>query len=90
MHATRAARSSGLHAVDQLASQRRFGSWEGMGTEMCAAAAEGNIEMLKQLLRGGVRVDQGDHNARTALHLAASEGRLGTVHFLVKEGNVIF
>ena len=87
MHATRAARSSGLHAVDQLASQRRFGSWEGMGTEMCAAAAEGNIEMLKQLLRGGVRVDQGDHNARTALHLAASEGRLGTVHFLVKEAH---
>ena len=58
-----------------------------MGTEMCAAAAEGNIEMLKQLLRGGVRVDQGDHNARTALHLAAAEGRLGTVHFLVKEAH---
>ena len=54
------------------------------GSEMCAAAASGNIDLLREILElGAISVDQGDYDSRTALHLAASEGLLETVKFLV-------
>ena len=52
---------------------------------MCAAAASGNTELLREILElGAISVDQGDYDLRTALHLAASEGLLETVQFLVE------
>ena len=55
------------------------------GSEMCAAAASGNINCLREILElGAISVDQGDYDSRTALHLAASEGLLDTVQFLVE------
>ena len=55
------------------------------GSEMCAAAASGNIDLLREILElGAISVDQGDYDSRTALHLAASEGLLDTVQFLVE------
>ena len=55
------------------------------GSEMCAAAASGNINCLREILElGAISVDQGDYDSRTALHLAASEGLLETVQFLVE------
>jgi len=55
------------------------------GSEMCAAAASGNIDLLREILElGAISVDQGDYDSRTALHLAASEGLLETVQFLVE------
>ena len=56
------------------------------GSEMCAAAASGNIQCLRDILElAAIGVDQGDYDRRTALHLAASEGLLETVQYLVED-----
>ena len=58
------------------------------GSEMCAAAASGNIDLLREILElGAISVDQGDYDSRTALHLAASEGLLPVVVFLLEDAH---
>ena len=52
---------------------------------LCDAASKGNIELLRQLVSRGLDVNEGDYDRRTALHLAASEGLLHVVQFLVAE-----
>ena len=53
---------------------------------MCTAAFTGDCEQLKQLVWvRGVSVDCGDYDQRTAIHLAASEGKLSVVRFLVEQ-----
>jgi len=55
--------------------------------ELLGLAAEGktaDIEKLMQL--GSVNVNSSDYDRRTALHLAASEGRTDTVKFLMAKG----
>ena len=41
--------------------------------QLCTAAGGGDMDQLKQLLDNGVAPDLGDYDARSALHLAASE-----------------
>lgn len=60
-----------------------------MSTTFINAAAEGNIEQVELLLRKRVLVDTGNSDGRTAMHLAASEGREHVMKLLIKaEGNV--
>jgi len=54
-------------------------------TKLCDAAASSDIERLKELMAKGARVDMGDYDKRTALHLSASEGLLPVVKFLIEE-----
>ena len=42
--------------------------------------------MVERLVRAGVRVDAGDYDRRTALHLAAAEGRFAVVAKLAELG----
>ena len=49
-------------------------------------AALGDVEELKTLLNSGVNVNASGYDSRTALHLAASEGKLEAVKFLVERG----
>jgi ankyrin repeat protein len=53
---------------------------------MCTYAAMGLKEQLEDLLNGGVDVNTGDYDKRTALHLAASEGHTDVVDCLIKRG----
>lgn len=54
-------------------------------SELCAAAAEGDLELLKELLAKGIEVDASDYDKRTALHVGASEGHLSVVQHLLNE-----
>ncbi|KAJ1456568.1 kinase-like domain-containing protein [Pelagophyceae sp. CCMP2097] len=53
---------------------------------LCEAARAGDCEALKRLFSLGARVNAADYDRRTALHLAASEGRAAAVDFLLDRG----
>jgi len=52
---------------------------------LCEAASKGDISELRHLVTNGLDVNEGDYDKRTALHLAASEGVLDAVQFLINE-----
>mmetsp|Transcript_12942 Transcript_12942/g.27945 ORF Transcript_12942/g.27945 Transcript_12942/m.27945 type:complete len:569 (+) Transcript_12942:175-1881(+) len=52
-----------------------------------SAASEGDIEEVRALLElGNVDINEGDYDRRTALHLAAGEGRYGVIELLCEKG----
>ncbi|KAJ1454116.1 ankyrin repeat-containing domain protein [Pelagophyceae sp. CCMP2097] len=53
---------------------------------LCDAARHGDITALKRLVRWGADVTAVDYDQRTALHLAAAEGREHCVRYLLKHG----
>ena len=56
-------------------------------TKFIAAASQGNQEEVRALLEfGNMDVDEGDYDRRTALHLAAGEGRTEMVELLCQAG----
>ena len=55
-------------------------------TELCRAAASGDLDQLRSLAESGVDVNLGDYDRRTAMHLAASENQLEIVKFLLAAG----
>jgi len=56
-------------------------------TELCNAAAQGDEARLRLLVRDrGYDVDAGDDDKRTAMHLAASEGKLSMLTLLLELG----
>jgi hypothetical protein len=46
---------------------------------LCAAVYEGDMQLLRRLLRAGARADAEDYDKRTALHIAASDGKMPAV-----------
>ena len=75
----------GRHAELQSYLEKH-GCKRGSGTaDLCDAAAKGDLETLRTLIEQGHPVGQGDYDKRTALHLAASEGLLVVVQFLINE-----
>ena len=55
----------------------------GAGVEMCVAAAAGDIEQIKRLIRNGVDPDAADYDGRTALHLATCQGQTEVISYLL-------
>ena len=54
-------------------------------TALCDAASRGDISALAAIAAAGGDVNLGDYDRRTAIHLAASEGLLTVVQYLVDE-----
>ena len=54
-------------------------------TALCDAAARGDLDALRSITKAGGEVNLGDYDKRTALHLAASEGLLSVVQFLIEQ-----
>ncbi|KAJ7551923.1 hypothetical protein O6H91_06G034800 [Diphasiastrum complanatum] len=57
---------------------------------LCNAVINGDIELLRRLLRLGVNPNSTDHNLRTPLHIAAADGSFIIVKLLLDAGANIF
>jgi ankyrin repeat protein len=54
------------------------------GVLMCQAAFHNNIEDIKRLVVNGVDPNESDYDGRTALHLAASQGNITVMTYLIE------
>mmetsp|Transcript_75699 Transcript_75699/g.167661 ORF Transcript_75699/g.167661 Transcript_75699/m.167661 type:complete len:489 (-) Transcript_75699:117-1583(-) len=54
-------------------------------SDVCIAAAQGDTDTVRHLVKNGFDVNAGDYDQRTPIHLAASEGRFSVVRCLVDE-----
>lgn len=59
---------------------------EDSGIELCRAAASGDVEYLRRLVKYGVNPNVTDYGHRTPLHVAAAEGHPQAAEVLVREG----
>jgi len=62
-----------------------MGAYHDPSADLCHAAVRGDVTRVRLLSAQGLSIDQGDYDKRTALHLAASEGRLEVVKMLIEE-----
>ncbi|MEM6850792.1 MAG: glutaminase A [Pseudomonadota bacterium] len=53
---------------------------------LCSAAARGDVNEVRRLIAQGVNLNEPDYDGRTALHLAASDGRLAMARYLIRHG----
>lgn len=53
---------------------------------LCQAVYDGDILLLKRLLRARIQVDAGDYDKRTAAHIAAAEGNVAAIRVLAEHG----
>ena len=83
------------HAVDVgsddcvallVESGAKLGGGGGTAATLCELAERGNTAALRRWLVAGAEADACDYDKRTALHLAAAEGRAGIVALLVDHG----
>ncbi|XP_069391208.1 60 kDa lysophospholipase isoform X4 [Paralichthys olivaceus] len=56
----------------------------------CAAAKIGDIEALEALKEMGTNLCLGDYDGRTPLHIAACEGHLNVVEYLLSHGATVY
>ncbi len=54
--------------------------------EIFKAAIKGDVELIKQLLEVGIKVESRNQEGKTSLHLAAENGHLEAVKELLKQG----
>lgn len=53
---------------------------------LCQAVFDGDIVLLKRLLRAGIQVNAADYDKRTAAHIAAAEGNVSALRVLFSFG----
>ena len=60
-----------------------------VGSQLCKAAAQGDMEKLRDFKSKNIDFNTGDYDSRCAIHLAASNGHLDVVKFLVEEAGAM-
>jgi ankyrin repeat protein len=53
--------------------------------KICEAAAQGDLDIIRTLVENGVDTAIGDYDGRTALHLAASQGEVSVLNYLLEK-----
>ena len=71
------------HVVDVLKTRGLELEIADPAGQLCDAASNNDVDLLKRLVDNGITPDGGDYDGRTALHLAASEGNNKIVEWLV-------
>ena len=51
-------------------------------SELCTAAAQGKVDLIRHYIKAGINVNAADYDKRTALHIAAADGCLEAVRCL--------
>ena len=57
---------------------------QALAIEMCCGAASGDLERIQHLINKRAKINQGDYDQRTALHLAAAHGHFDIVQKLLE------
>mmetsp|Transcript_72366 Transcript_72366/g.143482 ORF Transcript_72366/g.143482 Transcript_72366/m.143482 type:complete len:579 (-) Transcript_72366:210-1946(-) len=57
---------------------------QALAIEMCCGAASGDLERIQHLINKRAKINQGDYDQRTALHLATANGHLDIVQKLLE------
>ena len=55
-------------------------------SDLCQAAADGDLEQIQRIHRGGGEIALGDYDGRTPLHLAAAHNHVDVVGYLLQNG----
>jgi len=53
---------------------------------LCQAVFDGDILLLKRLLKAGIDINAADYDKRTAAHIAAAEGNVAAIKVLAEHG----
>lgn len=75
---------SGLATDKLIITTRKHSEEQKEIGELLYAASEGDVASLESQANAGTNVFEGDYDLRTAMHLAATEGQLNALEFLIK------
>jgi len=81
-----ALKAKNLEVADYLRSNGAKIVEKNYSAEMCDAAFRGDLDYVRNLLRNNAEVNTTDYDGRSALHLAAAEGKQSMVQFLIEQG----
>lgn len=79
-------RSPERQILEALRGGGKTDDGESQAQHLCQAAAEGNLNQVKEMINLGADVNWCNHDKRSGLHLAASEGQSDMVLYLLQHG----
>ena len=75
---------SGLNTKKLIITTRKHSEEQKEIGELLYAASEGDVAALESQANAGTNIFEGDYDLRTAMHLAATEGQVNALEFLIQ------